>query len=175
MAKIVVCGKKEDFETILTEIAREFSDIKVEYLLECDDKQFIGIFREDSTEPSVIFYGNPKFDALMESVRIFHKGSIDVSKRILDFIDMIDKDTIIKVFVTQSCGWCFPAVVKAVSFAYLSPKIRVEVFDCYSFPKIATQYNVITVPKTVINDRVEFIGTKDDNEFFGYIIKALKE
>lgn len=87
---------------------------------------------------------------------------------------MIDKDVNIKIFVTQGCGWCYPAIVKAVSFAYVSSYIEVEVFDCYSFPDIATKYNVITVPKTVINDKIEFIGSKEDNEMFGYIMKGIE-
>lgn len=175
MAKILVCGKTEGLEKVLTAIGKEFPDVAVEYLAGCEEKPFIGIAMEDSNEPAVFFYGNPKFDALMEAVRIFENGHFHLSDRVVSFVDMIDRDVDIKVFVTQSCGWCFPAVVKAVSFAYLSPMIKVEVFDCYSFPQLATQYNVITVPKTVINDKVEFIGTKDDNEFFGYIIKAIEE
>lgn len=175
MAKILVCGKAEGLEKVLTAIGKEFPDVAVEHLSGCKDRTFIGIAREDSTDPAVVFYGNPKFDALMESVRIFESGSFDISDRVVSFVDMIDRDVDIKVFVTQSCGWCFPAVVKAASFAYLSPRVKVEVFDCYSFPQLATQYNVVTVPKTVINDKVEFIGTKDDNEFLGYIIKSIEE
>lgn len=175
MAKIFVCGKTESLEAALTTVCKEFPDVVVEYLSGCEDRPFLGISLKDSMGPKVFFYGNPKFDALMESVRIFNKGSFEISNRVAGFIEMIDKEVVIKVFVTQSCGWCFPAIIKAVGFAYLSSNIKVEVFDCYSFPQLANFYNVVTVPKTVINDKVEFVGTKDDNEFFGYIIKAIEE
>jgi hypothetical protein len=53
--------------------------------------------------------------------------------------------------------------------------INASIFECYSFPEIAMRYNVSAVPKTVINDKAEFVGVKDDNEYFGYIVKALGE
>lgn len=171
--KTVVCSKDIGYDLVLNEVKKRFKDLEVEFLADCQGNSFIGI-ADGSGRLRVVFYGNVKFDAFIESLEIFFKGNFNVSDRVLDFIDVIDRDVNIKVFTTQSCGWCFPAIVKAVSFAYLSEHIRVEVFDCYSFPHLATQYNVITVPKTVVNDKVEFIGTKDDNEYFGYIIKSIE-
>lgn len=175
MVKIFVCDKNGSLETVLEELKRSFSDICINFIPNCQEGPFIGIAGDGVDEPQVLFYGNPKFDALIHSVEIYQKGSFQISDRVVDFIGMIDKEVNIKVFITNSCGWCFPAIIKAVSFAYLSQKIKVEVFDCYSFPQYANRYNVITVPKTVINDKVEFIGGKDDNEFLGYIIKSIED
>lgn len=175
MVKIFVCDKHGNLEIVLKELKKRLSNLLVETVSEHHTEPFVGIGNSKDIKPRIFFYGNAKFDALIESVEIFQKGNFHISDRLLDFIDMIDKEVNIRVFVTQACGWCFPAIIKAVSFAYLSPNITVEVFDCYSFPQLATQYNVVTVPKTVINDKVEFVGTKDDNEFFGYIMKAIEE
>lgn len=173
MVKVLVCGESKSRDILLSEVSREIC-LSVESFEGCKYSPATGITDRDGNL-RVVFYGEVKFDAFLESVRIFEKGSYHLSDRILDFLDMVDSDVNIKVFITQGCGWCFPAVVKAVSFAYLSDRITVEVFDCYSFPDLATHYGVITVPKTVINDTVEFVGSKDENEFFGYIIKAIKE
>lgn len=171
--KILVCNGSKSIDILLEELVKQ-TDIQLERYEGCKYSPATAI-TDDKGVAKVVFYGELKLDAFLESVKIFQKGNYQVSDRILDFLDMIDKEVNIKVFTTQSCGWCFPAVIKAVSFAYLSEKIKVEVLDCYSFPELATSYNVITVPKTVINDRVEFVGSKDDNEFFGYIIKAVRE
>jgi alkyl hydroperoxide reductase subunit AhpF len=113
--------------------------------------------------------------AFLESIRMVANNEYHISERILEFVEEVDKPVDVKVFVTTSCGWCPPAILKAVSFAIANPNIKVSIIECYSFPELATKYNVSAVPKTVINDKVEFVGVKDDNEFFGYIIKALGE
>ncbi|MCX7759715.1 MAG: thioredoxin family protein [Hydrogenothermaceae bacterium] len=154
--------------------------VKKEVDFEIEEKEFsklkpaIGILDKNG-KIRVTFLGVPKFEGLVESIKIFSSGNYHLTERVLNFLDMIDKPVDIKVFTTQGCGWCYPAIIKAVSFAYLSEFINVSIYDCYSFPDLATSYNVITVPKTVINDKIEFVGTKDDNEFLGYILTAIKE
>lgn len=173
MAKIFISKNGNSLQYVLEEIKKHFSHLEIDTLNNCQYNPCVAI-ADESGKPRVRFYGNLKFDAFIESVKIFETGNFHLNQRVLDFIDMIDKDVNIKIFVTQGCGWCYPAIVKAVSFAYVSSYIEVEVFDCYSFPDIATKYNVITVPKTVINDKIEFIGSKEDNEMFGYIMKGIE-
>jgi len=53
--------------------------------------------------------------------------------------------------------------------------ITATAIDCNNFPELANKYTVSSVPKTVINDTVEFVGLKEDNDFFGYIVKGIGE
>lgn len=163
---------RKDVDSFLEKVKEEVS-FNVSYISFSDLKPCLGIVKDGKIK--VKFYGLPKFESFIQTIEIFTEGSYTVSERIMDLIDMVDRDVNIKVFTTNACGWCHPAVIKAVSFSYLSNYIYVGVFDCYSFSDLATSYNVVTVPKTVINDKVEFFGVKDDNEFLGYIIKAIQE
>ena len=48
-----------------------------------------------------------------------------------------------------------------------------EVVECQEFPEVAQHYQVTGVPKTVINDRAEFVGAVPDEIFVNAILEAL--
>lgn len=158
-------------------VLENIKDVEIEFKNFSDLKPVISIYRNDE-DTGIKFYGNisdGEFQAFLETLNIIENNEYHISERVLEFVEEIDKEVEIKVFVTTSCGWCPPAIKKAVSFAVVNKFINVSIFECYSFPDLATKYNVSAVPKTVINDKVEFVGVKDDNEFFGYIVKSLGE
>lgn len=167
--------KDNDLEGFLNNISKVNKLIVLENDTSLTEKP---VFYIEKNGISVKFLGRitgGELKAFLESIRMVANNEYHISERILEFVEEVDKPVDVKVFVTTSCGWCPPAILKAVSFAIANPNIKVSIIECYSFPELATKYNVSAVPKTVINDKVEFVGVKDDNEFFGYIIKALGE
>ena len=167
--------KDNDLEGFLNNISKINKLIVLENDTSLTEKP---VFYIEKNGISVKFLGRitgGELKAFLESVKMVANNEYHISQRILEFVEEVDKPVDVKVFVTTSCGWCPPAILKAVSFAIANPNIKVSIIECYSFPELATKYNVSAVPKTVINDKVEFVGVKDDNEFFGYIIKALGE
>jgi hypothetical protein len=40
------------------------------------------------------------------------------------------------------------------------------------FPDLAARYRVMGVPKTVVNDRVEFVGAVPEGEFVRHVLEA---
>jgi len=167
--------KDKDLEGFLNNISKVNKLIVLENDTSLTEKP---VFYIEKNGISVKFLGRitgGELKAFLESIKMVANNEYHISERILEFVEEVDKPVDVKVFVTTSCGWCPPAILKAVSFAIANPNIKVSIIECYSFPELATKYNVSAVPKTVINDKVEFVGVKDDNEFFGYIIKALGE
>ncbi|MGB9767237.1 MAG: thioredoxin family protein [Sulfurihydrogenibium sp.] len=167
--------KDKDLEGFLNNISKVNKLIVLENDTSLTEKP---VFYIEKNGISVKFLGRitgGELKAFLESIKMVANNEYHIPERILEFVEEVDKPVDVKVFVTTSCGWCPPAILKAVSFAIANPNIKVSIIECYSFPELATKYNVSAVPKTVINDKVEFVGVKDDNEFFGYIIKALGE
>jgi hypothetical protein len=64
-------------------------------------------------------------------------------------------------------------MLKLYSFALVSDFITATAIDCYAFSQLAIKYNVAAVPKVVINDKVEFVGFKEENEILGHIFGAI--
>ena len=52
------------------------------------------------------------------------------------------------------------------------PNVRAEVVEANEFPELSQRYGVSGVPKTIINDRVEFVGAVPEAHFVAAIQKA---
>ena len=61
----------------------------------------------------------------------------------------------------------------AHAFAIANPNVKAEIIECQEFPEVAQHYQVMGVPKTVINDRTEFVGAVPDEVFVNAILQAL--
>jgi len=179
---IVFHGKEDenskDIKDILNEVASLNDKIQLEESreLDCLDYPCFSI-TIPGKDLGIRFMGKPvggEFQVLIDTILMVSTNEYKISDRVEEIVEEIDKDIDIKVFVTSSCGFCPPAIKMAYSFALVNNFIKATVIDCYSFQDLAIKYNVAAVPKTVINDRVEFIGSKDDNEFLGYIIEAVE-
>jgi predicted DsbA family dithiol-disulfide isomerase len=51
--------------------------------------------------------------------------------------------------------------------------ITADAIDATEFPELSRQYQVMSVPKIVINDRVEFTGAQPEPAFIAAIQQAL--
>src|SRR5690606_36762162 len=65
-------------------------------------------------------------------------------------------DVHLQVFVTPTCPYCPRAVVLAHAMAIASDRVRADMVEATEFPHLSMKYNVMGVPRTVINDR-EFV------------------
>jgi glutaredoxin-like protein len=109
------------------------------------------------------FFGLPagyEFSTLISDIKDVSKGKPDISKEIIEQIEKIDQEVHIQVFVTPTCPYCPQAVKVAHDFALLNPKIKGDMVESSEFPDLARKYEVSSVPKTVINEKVEFTGAQ---------------
>jgi hypothetical protein len=56
--------------------------------------------------------------------------------------------------------------------AIANPRIVADVVEVSEFPDLAQRYMVRSVPKTVINDGVEFLGNVPEETFVTHIQQA---
>ena len=61
----------------------------------------------------------------------------------------------------------------AHAFALANPNVKAEIVECQEFPEVARYFQVSGVPKTVINDKAEFVGAVPDEIFVNAILQAL--
>lgn len=53
-----------------------------------------------------------------------------------------------------------------------NPHVRADVIEASEFPHLVQQYKVMGVPKTVINEKVEFAGALPEHRFLAEVLKA---
>ena len=56
-----------------------------------------------------------------------------------------------------------------------SPRVLADVVEIQEFPRLAQTYKVMGVPKTVINDTVQFTGAVSEEAFLKRILEAVGE
>jgi len=61
----------------------------------------------------------------------------------------------------------------AQHMAIASPRIRAECIEATEFPELSQRYQVMAVPKVVINDKVGFEGALPERDFLGAVLQAV--
>jgi glutaredoxin-like protein len=78
----------------------------------------------------------------------------------------------IQMFVTLTCPVCPGAAVTAARLAIESEKVSLNIIDASEFPKLAGLYNVMAVPKTVVNRGHSFEGAIPEERFVDEILRG---
>ena len=89
---------------------------------------------------------------------------------ILKQIQSIEKPIDIKVIVSLSCTMCPEVVMATQRIAIENKNVEAQMFDLAHFPNLKEQYNIMSVPCMVINDKDVYFGKKDISQ----IVEILK-
>jgi glutaredoxin-like protein len=125
----------------------------------------------------VRFYGLPygyEFQTLLEGIIAVSRGKTDISEEVREKLKGINTPVHIQVFVTLTCPYCPSVASLAFKFAVESDMVRADVVDVGEFPHIGHKYAVMGVPKTVINEKVEFLGAVPEEVFLEHVLLAAR-
>jgi glutaredoxin-like protein len=121
----------------------------------------------------VRIYGIPfgyELQTFIEAIINVSKGTTDLSEKTKVVLKDLKAPVHIKVFVTLTCPHCPGAAAIAHKLAIESDLIKAEVIEASEFPELAMKYNVIGVPKIVINDKVDFVGEFNEDIFAEHVL-----
>lgn len=111
-------------------------------------------------------------------INSFVKGLLEVSgkrdiipKDIVDRIKKIEKKVHIQVFVSLNSEYCPAAVMAAHVIALENENITSDMIESSGFKQYADAYSVNGVPKTVINNAIDFVGARSITE----VLKILEK
>lgn len=126
----------------------------------------IAVVGPNGQDYGIRFYGIPsgyEFTSLLESILMVGTQQIDLSKSTLDFLAKLEKPVHLQVFVTPTCPYCPRAVVLAHQLAFVSDKVTADMVEVTEFPHLGQRYNVMGVPRTVINEDTYIEGAVPEN------------
>jgi alkyl hydroperoxide reductase subunit AhpF len=156
------------------ELLEELSAVSAKVTIEAHD--FVRDAVCGEKDYGIRFYGIPsgyEFASLVEAVRLVANGEVKLSAEGRSFLDGLDSDIHLQVFVTPTCPYCPPAVMLAQQLAYYSPRVRADMIEATEFPPLAQKYNVYGVPRTVINEKEFIEGAVPERELIEKIRQAL--
>jgi len=126
----------------------------------------------------VRFYGIPsgyEFASLLHAIRTVAAGKPELSEETLKALAEMTVPVHMQVFVTPTCPYCPTSVVLAHQMAIASPLVRADMVEAMEFPQLAIKYQVMGVPRTVINETTYIEGAAPEHTVLEKLQEALKQ
>ncbi len=124
----------------------------------------------------VRYYGIPsgyEFSSLLHAIKMVAAGKPELSDDTLEVLSGLDEKVHFQVFVTPTCPYCPQAVVLAHQMAVASPMVRADMVEAQEFPHLSIKYQVMGVPRTVINETVHIEGAAPEPMVLAKLQEAL--
>jgi glutaredoxin-like protein len=180
------CAMCKETRELVEEIGRLSNKIEVAIYDLVRDKEKATLYRVNKV-PAIVFLGEKEYGIRYYGLpfgyefQTFLDDLLNVSSRNSGLLEetkarlkTIDKPVHIQVFVTLTCPYCPIIASLAHRFAMENDLITSEVVDVNEFIQIGIKCNVLGVPKTVINEKVEFVGVVSENVLLDHVFEALK-
>ena len=180
------CGYCAEVRKLVQEIAEIDERIRAEVYDFRSDKELaekLGVDKipallvSGEREYGVRFFGIPsgyELMTLVEDIIDVSRGSTRLPEQVKEKARKIDQRVHIQVFVTPTCPYCPIAVRTAHQLAIENEKIVSDMIEALEFPHLASRYQVMAVPKIVINDKVSFEGAVPEHVFVDYVLAAIE-
>lgn len=180
------CDYCREARELAQDLASLNDKIKVEVLDLLKDAQKASEFKVDKVPAIVIvgpkgekvtYFGIPagyEFNTFVKDIVQISRGETELSEGTRKALSTIKRPVHIQVFVTPTCPYCPGAVSLAHQFAMENQNIRADMVEINEFPQLAIKYNVMGVPKTVINETVELVGLQPEEQLLRLVSTATK-
>lgn len=132
---------------------------------------------EGEKDYGIRFYGIPagyEFVSLINSIVAASSGKADLSEKTIATLGKLKHNLHIQVFVTLTCPYCPGAVEMAHKLAIASDLISADMVESTEFPHLAHKYDVMAVPRVIVNEDTQFEGALPEEEFVESVMKALE-
>lgn len=167
------------------EVAALSNKVKLEVYNFLLDKEKVEEFKVERVPALVVagekdygirFYGVPagyEFTSLVNAIQLVGSGDSGLKSKTKEQLAQIEQPVKIDVFVTLTCPYCPMMVSLAHRFAIESEKITASAIDAQEFPVLANYYDVMAVPKTVLNQRHQFEGAIPEERLLEELLKVV--
>ena len=120
----------------------------------------------------VRYFGMPmgyEFSVIVEDIIDVSWGTTEMDPETMANVLPIDERLHIQVFVSPTCPYCPQMVRAAHKFAILNPSITADMVEITEFPDLVQKYDVMGVPKTIINEEFTIEGAYPEKAFSEYV------
>ena len=131
---------------------------------------------EGTKDYGIRLYGIPagyEFTSLINSIVAVSNGKSVLTDETKEALKKLKDPVLIQVFITLTCPYCPKAVEMAHRLAMESDLITAEMVESSEFPILVQKHNVMSVPRIIINDKVDFEGAMPEKDFVENLMKVL--
>lgn len=136
-----------------------------------------GIAIVGSRDLGLRYYGTPaghELDSMVDAIALAGGAAGDdagLAPGSLALLAALDRPLDVKVFVTASCALCPQVVGLAWRLAAASSRVTTSVIEATEFPDLMQRYRISGVPKTVVDDRIEILGSQPEETFVRTVLQ----
>jgi len=144
--------------------------------LNIDKIPAMAILSADDQDFGIRFFGIPsgyEFMSFLEALKLVSHGEAGLSDETLSYLGALESDLHLQVFVTPTCPYCPSAVILAHQLAFASEKVRGDMVEAQEFPHLSMKYQVMGVPRTVINEDTYLEGAAPEAMLLGKLQEAM--
>ena len=167
-----VCSLSEKIELMLFDFLADAEKAK-EYNIDKIPATII----TGNAENNIRIFGIPsgyEYASFIEAIVDASKGSTSLNPETIEALREIDSPIHIQTFVTPTCPYCTTSVRFGHQFALESSHIVADMVEATEFPHLTQKYNVVGVPRTVINESITVEGAVPEETFLEQVLKAIK-
>ena len=180
------CQFCEQTRELLEEVGELSDKLSVEIYDFVKDKEKALQYRIDKIPATIVegkkdygirYFGVPsgyEFSTLLGSILEVSNEESGLSDKTKELVKAINTPIHIQVFVTPTWPYCPGAVSLAHKLALECEAITGDMVEAIEFPQLTQKYGVMGVPKTIINDEIEFEGALPEELFVAQLMSALK-
>lgn len=124
------------------------------------------------------FFGIPsgyEFSSLIEDIVMVSQRDSGLSKQTRAQLAALTEPLHLQVFVTPTCPYCPQAVRLAHMLALESDLVKGDMVEAIEFPYLSQKYQVMGVPRTVINEDIHIEGAAPEAMLMAKVQEALAE
>jgi glutaredoxin-like protein len=133
---------------------------------------------EKARDYGIRYYGIPsgyEFSSLVEDIMMVSSGDSGLSESTRDWVAQLKTPVHLQVFVTPTCPYCPRAVLLAHQLAMESDLIKADMVEATEFPHLSMKYQVMGVPRTVINETVILEGAAPEPMLLARLQQAVAQ
>ncbi len=173
------CHYCAETRQIAEELAALSDDLTLEVYDFLADKEIAEQYQVDKIPATIVmragqqpkdygirYYGIPsgyEFSSLIEDIKLVASGESGLSAQTREWAAELEEPVHLQVFVTPTCPYCPQAVILAHQLAMESDHIRADMVEATEFPDLSMKYQVMGVPRTVINETIHLEGAAPES------------
>jgi len=131
---------------------------------------------DEPKDYGIRLYGIPsgyEFSTLIEDIAMVSTGESGLDQETKDELAGLESPLHFQVFVTPTCPYCPPAVRLAHKMALESELVTGDMVEAIEFPHVSNKYQVMGVPRTVINEDFFLEGAAPEAMLMAKVREAL--
>lgn len=151
-------------------------DIAEQYNIDKIPATVVMVGGDDAVDYGIRYYGSPsgyEFSSLIHDILMVGGGDTELSEESKQWLASLTEPVHFQVFVTPTCPYCPQAVLLAHKMAMQSDLVTADMVEANEFPQLSMKYNLMGVPRTVINEDIHIEGAVPEQMLLARVKEAL--